>query len=106
VFGFMLDGRDNLRLRRRLRLGESYAAVGRRLLAEAAPDSLRDIRVQRAGMGFFLVKAEFWKNVQDRTRFHLQLARQLVDSDFGHTVEFSGAFGGAPGSKNTPFSEK
>jgi hypothetical protein len=83
----MLDGRGNLGLRRRLRLGDGYAAVGRHILAKAATDGYRDIRVQRAGMGFFLVKAEFWKSLQDCTRFDFQLARQLVYSDFAHTVE-------------------
>jgi hypothetical protein len=46
----------------------------------------RDIVVERARMRFLICYAEFAKFVEDNIRFDLELASQLIDSDFAHTV--------------------
>jgi hypothetical protein len=46
----------------------------------------RDVIVQRAGVRFLFRYPELGKHVDDDTRLHLQLAGQLIDANFAHTV--------------------
>jgi hypothetical protein len=44
----------------------------------------RDIFVNRTGMRFFLLHAQFRQQVENDARFYFELPRQLVNSDFLH----------------------
>jgi hypothetical protein len=46
----------------------------------------RDIVVERARMRFLICYAEFAELVEDDIRLDLELASQLIDSNFAHTV--------------------
>lgn len=42
--------------------------------------------IDRAGVGFLFRDAQLGEHIEDHVRFHLELARQLVNSNFDHTV--------------------
>jgi hypothetical protein len=42
--------------------------------------------VKRAGMGLLVVNAELGEKVEDYARLHFELACQLIDPNFAHTV--------------------
>ena len=48
-----------------------------------------DVFIDRAGMRFFLLHAQFGQQIDNYARFHLKLPRQLVDSDFLHRRDCS-----------------
>jgi hypothetical protein len=43
-----------------------------------------EVVVERAGVRFLVVDAEFRQQVQNDAGFHLQLASQLIDSNLAH----------------------
>jgi hypothetical protein len=49
----------------------------------------RDVFIDRAGMRFLLLHAQFGQQIDNDARFHLKLPRQLVDSDFLHRRDCS-----------------
>ena len=56
-----------------------------RWASQAFAQQLRDILVDRTGVGLLLRDAEFRQQVQNRARFYLELPRQFIDPDFLHT---------------------
>jgi hypothetical protein len=50
-----------------------------------APDQIRDVIVNRAGMRFLLRDAELRQQFEDFMRRNLQLSGQLVYADFAHS---------------------
>ena len=70
------------------RSGGARSRVGRpvRFSRKPALDLYRDRFIDRAGVGFLFRDAQLRKHVEDHVGFHLELARQLVDSNFDHTV--------------------
>ncbi len=57
-----------------------------RFLGQPALDLYGDRFIDRAGVGFLFNDAQAGEHVEDHVRFHLELARQLVNSNFDHTV--------------------
>ncbi len=57
-----------------------------RFLGQPALDLYGDRFIDRAGVGFLFSDAQPGEHVEDHVRFHLELARQLVNSNFDHTV--------------------
>jgi hypothetical protein len=57
-----------------------------RFLCQPALDLYGDRFIDRAGVGFLFSDAQPGEHVEDHVRFHLELARQLVNSNFDHTV--------------------
>jgi hypothetical protein len=87
----VLQSRRSRFHRRRVAFGSFCFGVtgeGRRSAAtgHVPPDDQRDVVVKRAGMGLLVVDAEFGKDVEYNARLHFELACQLIDPDFAHTV--------------------
>jgi hypothetical protein len=61
-------------------------------IGQAAPQLERDIVIERTRMRFLVRHAEFGQQIQDDVGLDLQLAGQLVDADFTHTVAPSRSF--------------
>lgn len=77
-FGDALGGRFSFR---RFRARRSV-----RFLCQAALDLYRDRFIDRAGVGFLFRDAQLGEHVEDHVRFDLELACQLINSNFDHTV--------------------
>jgi hypothetical protein len=92
---FMLGSRGNARRFRwsfghmlHRSFGFNRCGAGRPvgLLGQPALDLYGDRFIDRAGVGFLFSDAQPREHVEDHVRFHLELARQLVNSNFDHTV--------------------
>ena len=57
-----------------------------RFLGQPALDLYGDRFIDRAGVGFLFSDAQPGEHVEDHVRFYLELARQLINSNFDHTV--------------------
>jgi hypothetical protein len=64
--------------------GRAWRSV--RFPCQPALDLYRDRFIDRAGVGFLFRYAQLGKHVEDHVGFHLELACQLVNSNFDHTV--------------------
>jgi hypothetical protein len=89
---FFNDGGGGLALPIGGRTFSALVEVGRfrdrdPIRGEAAPDFLRHVVVDRAGVRFLLGHAELRQHFQDLVRRDLELPRQLVYADFLHRVE-------------------
>jgi hypothetical protein len=51
-----------------------------------AADNERQVVVKGAGVGLLIVDAQLGKKLDNNTRLHFELACQLVDANFAHTV--------------------
>jgi hypothetical protein len=51
-----------------------------------AANDERQVVVKRAGMGLLVVNAELGEKVEYNARLHFELACQLIDPNFAHTV--------------------
>ena len=67
---------------RRFRFRRCGARRSVRFLRQPALDLHRYRFIDRAGVGFLLGDAQLREHVEDHVRFHLELAGQLVDTDF------------------------
>lgn len=63
------------------------------LVAERDPQFIRDVIVDRTGMGLLIVHAEFGKFVEDFVRFHLELPCQLVNPNLLHSETIASSAG-------------
>jgi hypothetical protein len=52
------------------------------------PEFERDVLIDRTGMRFLLLHAQFGQHFDDYAGFHFKLPRQLVDSDFLHRKNY------------------
>ena len=64
--------------------GSSCPAPSGGAEAEMCPDEERHVLVDRAGVGLLLGYAEPGQEIENHAWFHLELPRQLIDSDFLH----------------------
>jgi hypothetical protein len=53
---------------------------------DASANLQSDVVVKRAGMRLLLSDAQFWQHVQNHARFDFELAGQLIDTNFAHTI--------------------
>jgi hypothetical protein len=88
--GFLPDDRRTNGFFRR-RWCRRTGGFGLRLFGVSAsghkpPHFQRDIVVERARMRFLVCYAEFAELIEDDIRLDLELASQLIDSNFAHTV--------------------
>jgi|HubBroStandDraft_2_1064218.scaffolds.fasta_scaffold41404_2 hypothetical protein len=87
--GLHADGLGSLDLRHfgRLRLGVFALDVRRAVSAGQTPAKFENhVVIERARMRFLVRNAELGQQVQNDIGLDLQLASQLVDADFTHTV--------------------
>lgn len=63
----------------------SFGMGGHSTSGQAFSDQLRDVVIDRAGVGLFFCDAELRQHVDERMGGDLELPSQLVDSDFTHS---------------------
>jgi hypothetical protein len=68
------------------RFGSPRLGGSVRFLSQPALDLDGDRFIDRTGVGFLFRDAQLGEHIEDHVRFHLELARQLVNSNFHHTV--------------------
>src|SRR5580704_17818331 len=72
----------------RRRLGCLMRSRTRRPVASHTFTNLKSyVVVERAGMGFLVHDTQFRQQIENDVRFYFELASQLIDADFTHTVE-------------------
>jgi hypothetical protein len=80
-------GRFGVRRFGRMRLSNFVLDMGRAIPAGQTPAKFEhDMVIERTRMRFLVRNAELGQQVQDDVGLDLQLAGQLVDADFTHTV--------------------
>jgi hypothetical protein len=77
----MLDCRSEI-----LRLSRVGAFAGAAFGSDTPAHFERNIVVERTGMRFLVSYAEFRQEIEDHVWLDLELASQLVDADFTHTM--------------------
>jgi hypothetical protein len=71
---------------RSLGLGVSLEFRAATAARHVAADNERQVVVKGAGVGLLIVDAQLGKKLDNNTRLHFELACQLVDANFAHTV--------------------
>jgi hypothetical protein len=83
------------RLRRRRTLGDAYfrprefrRSSARGLAGHAFADLQSHVVVERAGVRLFVGNAQLGQRLKDHVGLYFELAGQLIDTDFTHTITF------------------
>jgi hypothetical protein len=70
----------------RVRLGLGFESRPSTAARHVTPNDQSQVVVKRAGMSLLVVDAEFREKVEYNARLHFELACQLIDPNFAHTV--------------------